>query len=349
MTTQLEATVDHGAIDEDDYFRGVSAGMPEGSRRVIDGLEKVKSVYVRCGRDDALLTGFNRFLERYVATRRLPKQEAECFFLVGPSGAGKTAAIGRMLRGHEALRPVRKPYGLAPRYVSIKLKGYSHPRLVGLQIIREAGYGVVAKMGRGEVWDGMAGILQSQGVFLVHIDEAQHLLKRNASEAEREELANAIKGVAIDTTWPVAFVFSGLPEVLGLPVGDQQVERRGNFIGFADVAMPDERDLVLNILSEMGEPVGIASDHLKETDLPERLAFAARYRYARICQLVEGALQEALHWQKPRLTPGHFAVAFERRSLVYGQEDKNPFLAEHWRHLRQGSFLTIDDAPAHAS
>ncbi|GJD58091.1 ATP-binding protein [Methylobacterium dankookense] len=348
MTTQLEAAFDP-AMDEDDYFRGVSAGMPEGSRRVIDGLEKVRSVYVECGRDDALLTGFNRFLERYVATRRLPKQEAECFFLVGPSGAGKTAAIGRMLRGHEALRPVRRPYGLAPRYVSIKLKGYSHPRLVGAQIIREAGYGLAAKTGRGEVWDGMAGYLQAQGVFLVHIDEAQHLLKRKASQSEREELANAIKGVAIDTKWPVAFVFSGLPEVLGLPIADDQVERRGNFIRFADVAMPEERDLVLNILSRMGEAVGIASDHLTETDLPERLAFAARHRYARICQLVEGALQEALHWQRTRLTPGHFAAAFERRSLVYGQDDKNPFVAEHWRHLRPGSFLTVDDSPAQAS
>ncbi|TFZ59777.1 ATP-binding protein [Methylorubrum sp. Q1] len=348
MTTQLDAIAEP-AMNEDDYFRGVSAGMPESSQRVIDGLAKVKSVYVKCDRDNALLTGFNRYLERYVATRRLPRQEAECFFLVGESGAGKTAAIGRLLREHAALRPVETPYGLKPRYVSIKLKGYSHPRLVGTQIIREAGYGMVGKMGRGEAWDRMAGILQSQGVFLVHIDEAQHLLKRNASQGEREELANAIKGVAIDTKWPVTFVFSGLPEVLGLPVGDQQVERRGNFIGFADVAINDERDLVLAILSQMGEPVGIGSDHLKDTDLPERLAFAARYRYARICQLVEGALQEALHWQRTKLTPGHFAVAFERRSLVYGNDDKNPFLAVHWRDLRQDSFLTIDDAPAQSS
>ncbi len=348
MTTRPE-TVIAPAMDDDDYFRGVSAGMPEGSRRVIDGLAKVKSVYVRCDRDDALLTGFNRFLERYVATRQLPRQEAECFFLVGSSGAGKTFAIDRMLGEHDALRPVQGPYGLAPRYVSIKLKGYSHPRLVGTHIIREAGYGLVADMGRGEVWDRMAGILRSQGVFLVHVDEAQHLLKGNASKEERDELANAIKGVAIDTKWPVAFVFSGLPDVLKLPVGDQQVERRGHFVGFADVEMPGERDLVLKILSEMGEPVGIGSDHLKETDLPERLAFAARYRYARICQLVEGALQEALHWQRTKLTPGHFAVAFERRSLAYGKDDKNPFLAEHWRDLRQGSFLTVDDAPARSS
>ncbi|MEE8627801.1 MULTISPECIES: ATP-binding protein [Methylobacterium] len=348
MTAQLEAAT-RLSLDEDDYFRGVSAGMPEGSRRVIDGLEKVKSVYVECDRDDALLTGFNRYLERYVATRRLPRQEADCFFLVGASGAGKTAAIGRLLSGHAALRPVPTPYGLKPRYVSIKLKGYAPPRLVGLQIVREAGYGLAMKTGRGEVWDGMAGHLQSQGVFLVHIDEAQHLLKRNASQSDREELANAIKGVAIDTKWPVAFVFSGLPEVLGLPIGDDQVERRGNFVRFADVAMPEEKDLVLNILSRMGEAVGIASSHLADTDLPERLAFAARHRYARICQLVEGALQEAMHWKREALTYGHFAVAFERRSLAYGQDDKNPFLAEHWRGLRQGSFLTIDDAPARSS
>ncbi|TXN34201.1 AAA family ATPase [Methylobacterium sp. WL30] len=324
--------------EDDAYFRSVLGGMPDGSRRVIEGLESVRSVYVDCARDKALLNGFNRFLERVLARRAEKRDEAEIFFLAGASGAGKSAAIGRMLQNHAALRPEQTSYGHVHRYVSIKLKGYTHPRLVGRQIIREAGYGMGHQMGRGEVWDEMAGHLRSQRVFLVHIDEAQHLLKRNASHQEREDLANAIKAVSIDTHWPVGFVLSGLPDVIKIAGGDEQIERRGNFVTFADVQIPDERDLVVDIIARMAKPVGVATGHLDETDLPERLARAASFRYGRICQIVEGALQEALHWDRKKLTVGHFSAAYERRSHAAGKEMRNPFEYEFWHQLKPGSF-----------
>lgn len=330
-------------LDDDAYFQGISQEMPEDSQRVIHGLERIRSVYVDCPRDGALLTGFNRYMERYLATRSGRRDEADIFFLVGESGAGKSAAIGRLLRDYRPLQPVQRPYGLERRYVSIKLKGYTHPRLVGSQIVRAAGYGLVGETARGEIWDAMADHLRSQRVFLVHVDEAQHLMKQNASMEAWGELANAIKGVSIDARWPVAFVFSGLPRITNLAGGDEQVERRGNFIRFDDVQMPEERDLVVNIITRMAEPVGIDVEHLFRTDLPERLAHAARYRYARICQGVEAALQEALHWNNTRLTVGHFASAYEFRSLAYGRDDKNPFVEKHWEELRPGAFLTFDD------
>ena len=329
-----------------DYFDDVLAGMPEESRRVIAGLKLVGSVYVSCGRDDALLVGFNRFLERYIATRGTVRDEADFYFLVGESGAGKTAAIGRLLREHAGLRPRRTAYGPAPRYVSIKLKGYTHPRLVGRQIIRASGYGLDAKLERGEVWDGMAGILKAQGVFLVHVDEAQHMLRENAPKAERDELANAFKGVAIDTDWPVVFVLTGLPDVLRLPLGDTQVERRENVTYFEGLRMPDERDLVIHIVERMSEAVGIEAGHLSSTDLPDRLARAARRQYARICQLVEGALQEAMHYERSALTVGHFAAAYDRRVVTLGDDDNNIFTARYWESMQPRAFLPIEDEEA---
>lgn len=340
----IPAPVPAGA--DQDYFDDVRAGMPEESRRVIAGLERLGSVYVSCGRDDALLVGFNRFLERYVASRNTVRDEAEFYFLVGESGAGKSTAIGRLLREHASLRPRRTACGPAPRYVSVKLKGYTHPRLVGRQIIRASGYGLDAKLGRGEVWDEMAGILKAQGVFLVHVDEAQHMLRKNASKEDRDELANAFKGVAIDTEWPVVFVFSGLPGVLELPLGDKQVERRENVTYFQGLQMPDERDLVINIVAEMSEAVGIDAEHLSKTDLPERLARAARCQYARVCQLVECALQEAMHYERSVLTVGHFAAAYERRVVTLGDDGNNIFTSEYWKTMQPRAFLPIEDEQA---
>ncbi len=335
-------------LDDEAYFRDFRAEMPGDSPRVIGGLDRIKSVYVDCPRDAALFEGFNRFLEHFLATRSGQRDEADIFFLPGESGAGKSRAMDRLLGEHPALQPKRTSYGLERRYVSIKLRGYTHPRLVGLQIIREAGYGMDARQERGEVWDVMAARLRAQRVSLVHVDEAQHLLKANASLQAREELAEAIKGVSIDRRWPVAFVFSGLPRITHLAGGDEQVERRGNFVRFDDVHMPDERDLVVKIIERLAEPVGLDVGHLveKESDLPGRLAHAANFRYARICQGVVAALQEALHWKNARLTVGHFADAFERRSLAYGRDDKNPFVEKDWRNLRQGAFLEFDDPKA---
>lgn len=343
--TSHQASLDKAANDAA-YFLGMETGMSEADRRVVEGLRLISDVYVECGRDEALLTGFNRVLQRFVATRHLPRREADCFFLVGESGAGKSRAIERMLRDHPSLQPVMTSSGPAPRYVSIKLRGYTHPRLVGRQIIRAAGYGMDAKKGRGEVWDEMSGHLNAQGVCLVHIDEAQHLLTKNASQKERDDLGNAIKGVSIDTEWPVIFVFSGLPEVLELPVGDNQVERRGNFVRFPHLMMDDERDLVLEIINKMSRAVKIEADYLKDTDIPDRLARAASYQYARVCQLVEGALQEALEWKAERLTGGHFSTAYERRSLTDGLDERNMFLDEFWETLPPGSFLVEKKPPA---
>lgn len=331
-------------LDDEAYFRDFRAEMPGDSPRVIDSLDLIKSVYVDCPRDVALFEGFNRFLEYFLATRSGRRDEADIFFLPGESGAGKSRAMAQLLRGHPALQPRRTSYGLERRYVSIKLKGYTHPRLVGLQIIRAAGYGMGARQERGEIWDVMADRLRAQRVCLVHVDEAQHLLKANASLQAREELAEAIKGVSIDQRWPVAFVFSGLPRITHLAGGDEQVARRGNFVRFDDVEMPDERDLVVKIIEKLAEPVGLDVEHLVEegSDLPGRLAHAANYRYARICQLVVAALQEALHWKNARLTVGHFAAAYERKSLAYGRDDKNPFLEEHWEALPAGTFLDLE-------
>lgn len=338
--------------EEDDraFFQAIKAEMPEDSRRVIDGLVKIQSVYVASGRDDALDVAFKGFMNAYLAGRLAPRsgpaKEPDVFFLTGETGAGKSSAIQRVLGSHPALRTRQMPYGEVRPYVSIKLKGYTHPRLVGQQIVREAGYGMVKRTERGEIWDEMADLLHGQQVFLVHIDEAQHLLTEKSTDREKRQLSDAIKGVSIDTHWPIAFVLSGLPEVVGLPIFDGQVERRGNFLHLEKLTMPDDRDLVVRIVEGLCEPVGVDASHLFKTDLPDRLAHAAAYGYGRVCQAVTGALQEALHWDRKYLTVGHFATAYERRSLAYGMDEKNPFLEEHWKLLRPGAYLVVPTEPA---
>lgn len=317
--------------------------MSEKSQRVIAALRRVREVYVACGRDTALATGFKRFMEHYHSGRGEVREEADIYFLVGNSGAGKSAAIGRILREDPALKPVDTPYGRYTPYVSIKLKGYGLPRLVAGRIIREAGYGQVNGDGQGEMWEGLNDALRSQRVFVVHIDEAQHLLKDKATSQQREELANAIKGASIDKHWPIAFVFSGLPKVMELSQTDEQVERRGGFTVFNDIDIANESDLVKDIVDQMAKAVELDVEQLVKGDFLERLAHAADYRYARICQLTLSAIQEALHKDRGTLDIKNYVRAYERRTLAMGRPDMNPFVTDAWESLNPGSFLQLPE------
>lgn len=351
MTRKKAPPVVAPAMDREErlaYFRTLKGRMDAKDQRVVDAMAKVLSVYVECPRDRTLRIGFRRFLQRYMAAREVAAQtgeepEADVYFVVGASGAGKTRAVGKLLREEPVLRTLETPYGPVTPYVSIKLKGYGLPRLVAARIIRAAGYGQVNSAIQGEAWDGLNDALQHQGVFLVHIDEAQHLLKKNASDNERRELANAIKGASIDPEWPIAFVFSGLPEVLDLPASDGQVSRRGDFTAFTDVVMDEERYLVDNIVRELSKSVDLDASDLLDGDLSLRLARAADNKYARMCQLTVTAIQEALNKGRPTLEMSDFVKAYERRTMTYGRLDLNHFHAENWRDLPAGSFLEFPD------
>lgn len=319
--------------------------MSQRDQRIVERLERVKSVYVTCGRDKALADSFDGFLRNFIARRGSGRDEAEVFFVTGESGAGKSEAVKRLLSRHPMLEPITRSFGTITPYVSIKLRGFTLPRIAGRNIIKAAGYPIRQDTQRGEIWDGMAARLKTRRVLLVHIDETQHLIKQSASQKEREELANAIKGVSIDQDWPVAFLLSGLPRVAQLPLNDEQFERRGGgFIAFTDVKLPQERKLVTKILVKMSEAGGLDVSRLLETDLPERLAHAARYRYARICQVTLKAIHTALAADDDpyELTFADFARAYARHSHALGRDDMNPFLVDNWLALKPGSFL-IDD------
>lgn len=221
------------------------------------------------------------------------------------------------------------------------MSGFTHPRLAGGDIIKASGYSLQVDTKRGQIWNDMASHLRRRFVYLVHIDETQHLLKENATVDERRELANAIKGVSINKDWPVIFLLSGLPEVIEIPMDDTQFERRGNFVHFSPVVLPGERKLVLRILTDMAKPAKLSVEHLFETDLPERLAHAARYAFAWMCRITYAAIHEALRSKVPAtaLTLEHFAQAYVKRSHAGGFRDMNPFLVGDYKRLPQGTFL----------
>lgn len=330
-------------MSDDDFLGMIGNRLSDNERRVKEVLERVKEVYVPCGRDFIAKEVFSRFVTNLLAKRDGRRDDGRLLFVTGESGAGKTSVVERMLRENDTLAPIRMSYGMVTPVISITLMGPSTLKFLGLNILRQAGYEITRKYEQGEVWDVLPEQLQLRRVLVIHIDETQHLLKLAESDRERESVAKALKGVMNYRDWPVSFVMSGMPKTVDLAKVDQQIERRARYLSLPDVALPEERILVERIVTQMCEAAGIDHRGALSGDLPERIAHAARYRYGRIAQVILSAIEQAAMRNVPTLTREDFALAYIEHSQARGHDQMNPFLVDDWERLNPGSFLIEND------
>jgi len=340
--TNLATTPSGNAWDDDDdaYLDSIAGRLSERQQREIELVEAVKAVYVACGRDKVLDDMLATFVVSMLAKKNGRRDDGRIFFITGESGAGKTAAIARALSRSDALQPQLRSFGLVKPVISVSLSGGAVTlKAVGHQIAEAAGYPVKETVGQNDMWKRLPDILHQRRVLLVHIDETQHVLKRTETDQERKNLAKAIKGLSNFEAWPINFILSGTPETTEIARLDQQFERRGKFLFLSDIAMPEEKALVDRMIREMAGAIGMATDRLIASDVPERVAHAARYRYGRIAQMVLAGIQVAIHKGANELVRDHFAYAYLELSHARGRDEMNPFLVDDWRNLPAGYFL----------
>lgn len=339
---QLHDTRWQEVLSDDDFLSIVGNRLSPEEQRVKDILEQVKDVYVPCGRDRLAADIFSRFMTSILAKRNGRRDDGRALFLTGESGAGKTSVVRRMIEGNPTLAPIPMSYGLVTPMISITLMGPSTLKYLGLNILRKAGYEIKRKYEQGEVWDLLPEQLHLRKILIIHIDETQHMLKLAQSDRERENLAKAFKGVMNYDAWPVSFIMSGMPETVNLSRLDEQIERQSRFLALPDVSLPDERVLIEKIVTRMCKAAHLELGGTLQSDLPERIAHAARYRYGRIAQVVLAAIEQAILKDDGRLSRDHFALAYLDHSQARGHDEMNPFLVDDWERLEPGSFLIED-------
>lgn len=339
---QLHETRWQEGLSDDDFLSIVGDRLSPEEQRVKDVLERVKDVYVPCGRDRLAADIFSRFMTSILAKRNGRRDDGRALFVTGESGAGKTSVVRHMIEGNATLAPIPMSYGLVTPVISVTLMGPSTLKYLGLNILRKAGYEIKRKYEQGEVWDLLPEQLHLRKVLIIHIDETQHMLKLAQSDRERENLAKAFKGVMNYDAWPVSFIMSGMPETVNLSRLDEQIERRSRFLALPDVSLPGERVLIEKIVTRMCEAAHLELGGALQSDLPERIAHAARYRYGRIAQVVLAAIEQAILKDDGHLSRDHFALAYLDHSQARGHDEMNPFLVDDWERLEPGSFLIED-------
>lgn len=325
------------------YLELLSNRLSPRDRRVRDVLQRAKSVYVRCGRDAVADERFARFISFVLANKRNRRDEGRYFFVTGESGSGKTSIAERLIAEHPSLAPVPTSYGQIKPAISYSLMGPSTLKYLGLAILREAGYEITRTMEQGEVWDMLPQQLHMRQVVLIHLDEAQHLIKLSKSDKERENVRNSLKGVTNYAAWPMCFVLSGMPGITQLVSHDGQGVRRQKQLELTDVSLPEERKLVRNIVQALSDAAELDASQILASDLLDRIAHASQYRYARIAQTVLAGIEQAAFRNSSILTREHFAYAYIEHSQAGGRDQMNPFLVDDWHRLEPGLFFAKED------
>ncbi|MBS3652080.1 ATP-binding protein [Pseudaminobacter sp. 19-2017] len=333
----------HNPLSDEDFLNTISSRLTDKEKCVKETLERAKSVYVPCGRDRVAKMIVSHFVTMMLAKRAGRRDDGRVLFVTGESGAGKTTLVDRLLSETTALAPVQTSYGIINPVISLTLMGPSTLKFLGLNMLQQAGYKITRKYEQGEVWDILPEQLHLRKVLVVHLDETQHILKLTESDRERDAVRKALKGVMNYKPWPVSFFMSGLPGITSLAKLDEQIERRARHLALPDVQLPEERVLILKIIRAMCEAAGLEANNVLESDLPERIAHAARYRYGRIAQVILAAIEQAAYRSSSALTRDHFAYAYIEHSQARGHDEMNPFLVDEWERLDPGLFMIEDD------
>jgi hypothetical protein len=226
--------------------------------------------------------------------------------------------------------------GIVRPYISVSQQGPATLATLGNRLLRAAGYPAVRELDRGKVWALLPQELARRKVFLVHIDEVQHVLR---SSNDWEDLADALKGMENDPDWPVSFILSGLPEINNLMVFDDQTERRNFSIELPGISAVEERSLIEKIISELCEAAEMDCKELLQSDMPERLAHSANYQFGRIAEVTVHAIHAAFLKNANKLTREHFYEAYLDHSHARGRDSMNPFHVSDWENLKPGYFI----------
>ena len=341
--------------DSGSLFDVLRARMAPEHQTASDVLDRVNAVYVESPRDGVLRNSFDRFLAYVTARQRHERRgKGNAFFITGESGAGKTDMVEHLLVNHPVLQPIAYRSKLVRPWVRVALQGPATLRVLGADILTAIGYPVKPSMRENAVWTLLPEQLRHANVFLVHIDETQHLLARGADN----DVASAIKGLMNYMPWPVSFILSGKPKLNDLIVHDDQAERRSFNLMLDALDAEANRNLIVRIIKEHCEAAGLDCEGFVKTDMPERIAHAANYQFGRICEVTITGIHAAIlrvakeerekregtrPKETPRgkvLVPDDMSKAYRDHSHTRGHDDLNPFHVKHWDDLPPGYFVT---------
>ncbi|WP_341987773.1 TniB family NTP-binding protein [Azorhizobium sp. AG788] len=307
---------------------------------VSDRVAKLHSAYIISDRDRVIGERIEEMIDHCLRVQDARESgnlvgrlaEARPLMVLGESGSGKTRSLTRIFRRRQEFE------GYGDRSVDCPLLSVDVPspctmRMLGMATLQAAGYPVTRELREAEVWQIVPAVLKQRGVYFLHFDEVGHVLQCH-NPIEIQKVRNTFKSLMQSKDWPVWLILSGTPDIAALTQdpADEQVWRRALPLYIEDIDLKKDAKLVRDAMLGLGQDKGELDVPLFSDDsLIARLIHAAINRFGIVIELIQDAVENALHGGAKRLEVRHFAEAYKRRTGC--DPDSNVFTQDIWEKI----------------
>lgn len=232
--------------------------------------------------------------------------------VIGESASGKSKEIDEALKRLKTKMP-KMECGLENRILQEALVGETTWKALGLQLLEKLGYPLAASRTEHEIWSRVRSQLKGQGIWLVHIDECQHMFE-TLGETETKKVINSLKTFMKHRDWPVALILSGIPKLLDKVNLDPQFRNLMTPFTLAPLDRnSDDLYEIDTVVYSLGEALGIDVDALRDTDVYQRISFGHEDLYGKIFRFIFYVFK-TLPEDETTLTIDHLAEAYEKKT-----------------------------------
>lgn len=217
--------------------------------------------------------------------------------------------------------------GYEKKYVQIALDGETTWKALGLQLLEKLQYPLAAPRTEHEIWSRVRSQLKGQGIWLIHIDECQHMFE-TLGKTETGKVLNAIKTFMKHREWPVIVVLSGIPGLLSKVNMDPQLWTRMTPVVMRPLnPRSEDLDEIDAAFYGFAEVVGADIDEVRNEDTYQRMTYGHQDQYGRIFRFMVDVFA-SLPPGASKVTTAHLAECFAiKRGALPGN---NVFLRDDY-------------------
>jgi hypothetical protein len=272
----------------------------------------LKSQYFRMSRADDLDQALDAAVEDFEAGVMTGRHfEGSGIVVIGESGSGKTEEIDALFQRF-GNKPEAMESGLSRKFLQHALEGETTWKALGLQMLQLLKYPLKAPRTEHEIWHRVRWQMKERGIWLLHIDECQHMFQTLGSN-ESKKVINSIKTCMKDREWPILVVMSGVPELLNVVNLDPQLRNLVTPIAFRTIDVANDlADLDAAFVGYAGV-ADVNVDNLRHGEIYERMAHGHEYLFGRVFRFMVDAFA-TLPEGKFSMTVQHLADCYARKT-----------------------------------
>lgn len=272
--------------------------------------KRLSYVFPRYANLDA---GFSSVLAQFVSSRDGGiHAEGRGLVLTAGTRSGKTHDLKQLLKAFSD-NPSQLEGGLDRKYLRVSLRATTSWKHLGSAVLKGAGYfSDLDHRSADLIWRRAETQLQREGVFVIHLDEAQHLFNEKKRD-QIETILTGLKDLMKRSDWPILLLLSGVPSLLDHLNKLDELVALMEPVSYDDISYDDdnlnEADAVLCAFAEAAE-LDVSS--LRNEEVFNRMIHASARRWGRFIELVIQSMAQAKASGKTELSNSDLADTFRR-------------------------------------